>query len=143
MAATQPSIQGEVSTMSRLVWVLNRDPEHSYKAEFQGVKIEIPADRQKIAKHVRDGGNLMEYLAARRFITDYKQPQGMTASGEFIFLSKELYDQELNEDELKSITGKSKADLKKLEVQDEKKARRKLKEELAKVPNKIQVQDEE
>jgi hypothetical protein len=132
----------ETSSMARLTWVLNR-ADRPYKAEFQGMQITIPPRYQKIAKHVRDGGNLMEYLAARKFIVDFKQPQEFTQKGEPLFFSKELIDEPLTEDELKAISGKSSNDLKKEAASDEKKVRRELKKALDKIPNKVAVADEE
>lgn len=145
MSATpQSTTHIETASMSRLTWVLNRDSD-SYKAEFQGMKIEIPGNSEKIGKHVRDGGNLMEYLAARKFITDLKQPQRFTDRGEPVFGPKALYDKELTDEEAAKYSSKSKSDLKKLEVLEEKKIRRKVKEatDKNKNPNKVSLADQE
>lgn len=141
MANVQPSTQTETASMARLTWVLNRD-EAPYKAEFQGMQITIPADKQKIAKHVRDGGNLMEYLAASKFKSDLKQPQSFSSTGEPLFGPKALFLQELTDEEEAAITGKSKTDLKKQVASEEKKVRRHMKAALDKIPNKTAVIDD-
>lgn len=150
MAATQPSIQGEVNTnlSNRLVWVLNRDGA-PYTANFQGMDITVPANSEKIPKHVRDGGNLMQYLDARHFITDLKQPQSYHTSpaGDRtpVFGPKALYDQALTQVEFDKIVGKKPEQMKKEAASEERKARKKLNEELLKSPvrNKIDLSEED
>lgn len=131
---------------ARLVWVLNRD-ENPYIGHYRGTRIEVPAEKAKIAKRYDQGGNLMPYLEAREFITDLKEPQKYEPDGagkmQPIFGPKALFSQELNQDEFDKIVGKSKEQLKKEAAQDERKARKKLNSELAKVPNKIAVGDDE
>lgn len=139
-AATTQQI--ETRTMSRLCWVLNHDSQ-PYKAEFQGMNIVIPAFNEKIAKHVRDGGNLMEYLAACKFRSDYKQPQSFTQKGEPIFGLKCLRVEELSDEEREKIEGKTAKDIAKEVLTEEKKIRAKIKKETAKNPNKILVASEE
>ena len=126
---------------NRLVWVLNTHTD-PYKAEFQGTRIVVPAMCEKIPKHVRDGGNLMEYLAARKFIGDFKQPQGKTETGEPIFGPKALQSIELTEKERAEITGTSKTDVAKEAAAEERKARRSLTENLKKVSNKVSLAEQ-
>ena len=133
MSQVQSTTQVETKTMSRLTWVLNQDGS-PYKAEFQGMEITIPANRQKIFKHVREGGNLMEYLAASKFKSDYKMPQGFHKDGSPIYGPKALYLEEMTDEESAKVGAKSKAELKKLELVEEKKVRRKVKEALDKIP---------
>jgi hypothetical protein len=142
MASPSTQVASETASMSRLAWVLNKS-DQPYRAEFQSIDITIPADRQKIAKHVRDGGNLMEYLAACKFRSDYKQPQSFAKDGTPIFGTKELYIQELTDEELEAIAGKTKADLKKQALVEEKKVRRTMKAALDKIPNKVLAPNDE
>src|SRR4051812_35259934 len=69
------------SSGKRLVWVLNKD-HMPYTGTYGGVKITIPPNHEKIAKRAADGGNLMPYLEARRFITDFLEPQGFGTNPE-------------------------------------------------------------
>lgn len=148
MGTPQPEIFQQVDeTGNRLVWVLNRDMRYSYKGTHQGVKVEIPAAHQKIAKHFTQGGNLMPYIEARAFITDYKEPQDfvMDRNGkpQPIFRTKELYDLELSAEEYDEIVGKTSKQGKKELAAEEKRARKTLSEELGKRPGKVAVTDEE
>lgn len=148
MATPVPVVGGSEleKSSNRWVWILNRDVE-PYKAEFQGLDITIPPNMQKIAKHVRDGGNLMEYLAACKFVRDFKQPQKWvpTRGGglEPIFGVKALLEHEMTEDEVETILGKTKTDLKKDAATEEKKARRDLKKSLDKIPGKVAAELED
>lgn len=141
MATPQPVVSTEdiTSISSRLVWVLNRDTQ-PYKAEFRGMEIIVPPNMQKIGKHVRDGGNLMEYLEACKFVRDLKQPQKWVPdrSGKFepVFGIKALCEVELTPEEFAKYVGKTKDDIKKEVASEERKAKRTLKKELDKVPNK-------
>ncbi len=148
MATPQPLVSTEDirSVSSRLVWVLNRDT-NPYKATFRDVEITVPPNMEKIPKHVRDGGNLMEYLEACKFVRDLKQPQKWVPDrgGKFepIFGIKALCEVELTPDEFKKIVGKTKDDLTKESLTEERKAKRVLKKELDKIPNKTLATDEE
>jgi len=148
MATPQPSTSiGELNTASsRLVWVLNRDAA-PYAATFQGIKITIPANMEKIGKHVRSGGNLMEYMAACRFVRDLKQAQGYTMDSmgkpSATFGNKALCEIELNAEEFAIYVKKTAAEVKRDVVQEEKKARKTLTKELDKNPNKVVVSEDE
>jgi len=154
MGTPQPVVAGTITetdirtSSSRLCWVLNRDPNRSYKAEFRGTVIEIPPGHQKIAKHVRDGGNLMEYLEACKFVRDLKQPQEYLPdprNGQFEprFFTKELYEQELTTEEFNKIVGKSKEDLKKDAAAEERKARKTNSKAIDDTPNKVAISEDE
>jgi hypothetical protein len=140
--------QGEISTSgSRLVWVLNRDVQHDYLGTCGGTKVRIPKDREKIAKPFTSGGNLFPYLDAVQFVRDLKEPQGFVLDNhgkqQPVFRTKELYEQELSPEEFKTIVGKKPDDLKKEALREEKKARRTLNSELSRIPNKVEVKDED
>lgn len=146
MAVAQVSTQTELDTTSeRLVWVLNLD-EKPYKAQFRSMNISIPPMLEKIAKHARDGGNLMHALEAEKFLSDLKQPQGfnedpMTGTRTPIFGPKALKLMELTPTEFTELVGKSSDQIKKDKAKQEKAAQRTLTSELAKNPNKISLDD--
>lgn len=145
--AQQMEVSSEAGYLgSRLVWVLNRD-EKEYKGTFQGIKIVIPPDLQKVPKHVRDGGNLMGYLDARHFITDLKEPQGFQEmpNGDRlpIFGPKALFSKDLTEEEFKKYVGKTDAQVKKELAADERRMSKKLTQELNKIPKKVAVGDDD
>lgn len=147
MATPQPTELGTLDeSSSRLVWVLNRDAK-PYKGTFEGIKLVIPANHEKIGKKHHQGGNLMPYLAARQFITDYKEPQDWIQDRagklEPVFGPKALYDQELNTEEYLRYVGLNKEQIKKAAILEEKRARRKISDELKKTPNKIAMKDDE
>lgn len=132
----------DIQTSSRLVWVLNRHRTEPYRAEFRGMEITIPANFEKIPRHVRDGGNLMEYLEACKFVRDFKVPQKWvpnprTGQVEPIFSTKELFEEEMTAEEVKKILQKSTAELKKEVAAEERAARKVLTKELNKNPNKV------
>lgn len=134
-------------TAQRLVWILNRDVE-PYVAEYQGLKVTIPPSGEKIAKHARDGGNLMPYLDARHFITDLKQPQKWVmdprgGSPQPVFGIKALYSHELTEDEFNKIVGKTKTEVKKEAILEEKRVRKSLTKALNERSNKVKLEDDE
>lgn len=154
MATPQPLTTNAITetdlrtSSARLVWVLNRDTMRSYKAEFRGLQIEIPKDRQKIAKHVRDGGNLMEYLEACKFVRDLKQPQEWVPDGagkfEPRFYTKELYEQELTAEEFEQIVGqKTKDFFKKEAAAEERKARKASQKAIESHTKKVQASEDE
>lgn len=136
------------ASSSRLVWVLNGDIK-PYKGNFRGTPVVIPANREKIPLRAEKGGNLMPYLEARRFITDYKDPQDFVMDNygkpQPVFGLKYLIDQELTVPEYETITGKSvtSADSKKAAIAVEKKAARELTKELGKRANKIAITEDE
>jgi hypothetical protein len=144
--------QGDLSNQditlssSRLCWVLNRDPIYSYKAVYRGTLIEVPPNLQKIAKRTEEGGNLMPYLEACRFVRDLVEPQGfemVNGKPEPIFRKKMLFEQELSLEEFKELHGGKRVDIKKEVAKEERKARQKLTQELTKVPNKVAVPDDD
>jgi hypothetical protein len=140
--------EGTNLSSSRMVWVLNRD-SHPYSARFRGTPITIPANLEKIMKRAEDGGNLLPYLEAVRFVRDLIEPQGyeMDSQGkpQPIFRSKMLFEQELTADEFMKLTGKKPQVTAKDVLKEEKKARSKLTEALMKNanPNKVQVDPDE
>lgn len=147
MATPQPSVQGQVDESGqRLVWVLNRDGK-PYKGTFQGQALVIPANLEKIGKLYYEGGNLMPYLAAREFITEYKEPQDwvMDKSGkpQPIFGPKALDSYELTEEEFVKFVNKSSSQIKKELAAEERSARKNLTKELEKRPGKIAAADDE
>lgn len=140
------TIDGIQSISGRLVWVLNRDVK-SYKGTFQGIKIEIPPNMEKIPKLTRDGGNLMPSLDAGHFVRDLKEPQEVRMDNfgkpEYIFGPKALMEMELTPREREEILNKTEAQLKKEVVAEEKRAKRTLNKELDKVKNKVAVTEED
>lgn len=147
MSAQAVTQQGSPDqTSARLVWVLNRDVR-PYKAEFRGMEIIVPPNMEKIPKHVREGGNLLEYLEACKFVRDLKQPQEwkMDSNGkpQPMFYSKMLLEQELTEDEYKTIVRKTSVQIKTEMKKEEKKAKEAHKTGVAKVSNKYLADDEE
>lgn len=147
MATPQPSVQGQVDESGqRLVWVLNRDGK-PYKGTFEGQPIVIPENLQKIGKLYYEGGNLMPYLAARQFITDYKEPQEwvMDKSGkpQPVFGPKALDSYDLTAEEFNTYVRKTSSQLKKELAAEERRARKNLSKELENRPNKIAAADDE
>jgi hypothetical protein len=132
---------------SRLVWVLNNDRNHSYAGHFEGGVVTIPADRQKIPKLFSQGGNLMPYLSARHFITDFKEPQGWEKDRHGkenpIFRTKELYHEELTAEEYARIVKKTPEQLKKEKIADSKRAVKRLNKELNERPNKVELAEDD
>lgn len=148
MAANPLTSQTDISlSMNRLCWVLNRDPHRAYAADFQSNKIVIPPNHEKKPKRAEHGGNLMSHSAAEKFVGDYKQPQEWKQDangGRYpVFYTKELYIQELTEAEYGEITGKSKADIRKENATEEKKAKATLTKELKKVSNKVVFEEDD
>lgn len=147
MATPQPSVQGQVDESGqRLVWVLNRDRKE-YKGTFQGKPLVIPPDLEKVGKIYYEGGNLMPYLAAREFITDFKEPQDwvMDKAGkpQPIFGPKALDSYELTPEEFDKYVRKTSSQLKKELAAEERKARKTLSKELDKRSGKIAAADDE
>lgn len=148
MAIAHVSTQAELDTSSeRLVWVLNIDGK-PYKAIFRSMEVVIPPNLEKIAKHARDGGNLMHCLEAEKFLGDLKQPQGwnvdpMTGTREAIFGPKALKIVEMTPTEYHSMVGKSPDQIKKDLAKEEKKASKSLTNELNKISNKVAADDED
>lgn len=141
-----PAVQVELdSSHKRLVWVLNRD-SRSYKATFRRMKIEIPPKYEKIGKHVRDGGNLMEYLEACKFVRAFKEPQEwkMDAGGvpQPVFYPKMLFEEELSEAEFAQFVKKTPTQVRKEVAQEEKAAKETHKKAVSKVSRKTLVEDE-
>jgi hypothetical protein len=134
------------TSSSRLVWVLNRDFT-PYKGTFRGIKIEIPGNMKKIPKPASEGGNLMPYLEARRFIVDYKEPQGYEMDNmgkpQPIFGVKALIDQELTQEEFASIVKKTPAEIKKEILNEERAAKANLTKSLNKNKSKVAYVEEE
>lgn len=104
MATTQPQ-QFTTDGANRLVWVLNLNPDHDYKEEFRGDKITIPKNQQRIPKHVNDGGNLMQWISARKFLGEPRAPAASTPHGEVINIGKPLRTVELTDEERETIQG--------------------------------------
>jgi len=119
MATIQPT-QFDSTHSGRLVWILNRDIKRDYKESFRDEAITIPANQKKIPKHVRDGGNLMEWLPARRFLMQPSSPYEALPNGEVINMGKPLFTEELTDEERAEIQGKSKKDLTKAAKEEEK-----------------------
>lgn len=148
MAIASVSTQTELDTSSeRLVWVLNLDGK-PYKAIFRSMNVVIPANLEKIGKHVRDGGNLMHCLEAEKFLGDLKQPQGWhedpdTGTRTAIFGPKALKITELTPTEYKELVGKSSDQIKKDMAKEEKKASKSLSKELGNVSNKISLGEDD
>lgn len=140
------SESGTSLSASRLVWVLNRDPVFEYKARYRGDLVTIPKNMEKIPKTTGQGGNLMPYMEACRFVRDLVEPQGyeMDAAGkpQPVFRNKMLLEQELTAEEFIQITGKA-IDQKKERAREERDARDKLNRNLNKVSNKVKVEDED
>lgn len=132
---------------NRLVWVLNRDIKYSYKANWRGIKVCIPPDKEKIAKRFEDGGNLFPYLEAVKFVRDLKEPQEWIDDGggkpQPIFRTKELFEHELTKEEFDKIVGKTEATVKKEIVLAEKSAKRTFKKTMDNVKNKQLVTEED
>jgi len=144
LQASQIDVQ---TTSSRLVWVLNRDLV-PYKGTFQGDQIVIPPNMEKIPKLVTNGGNLMPYMDARRFIVDLKEPQSFDMDNmgkpQPRFGIKALIDQELTADEVAKFLNKTPTQLKREAVAEEKTAARNLSKELNKArPGKVSFQEED
>lgn len=111
MAVVQPQ-QFDSSATNRLVWILNSDPERDYVEQYKDIEITIPKYLGKIPKHVKDGGNLMEWLSARRFLGQPIQPSQKTPQGEVIHMGKPLRTVEMTDEE-RNKYGESLSDLKK------------------------------
>jgi hypothetical protein len=148
MAIAQVSTQAELDTSSeRLVWVLNLDGK-PYRASFRSMDVNIPANLEKVAKHARDGGNLMHILEAEKFLGDLKQPQGFhedpnTGTKTPIFGPKALKIVEMTPTEYTELVGKSKDQIQKTLAKEEKAAGKKLTNELGKVPNKVSADEDD
>ena len=147
MAIAQVSTQAELDTSSeRLVWVLNLDGK-PYKANFRTMDVVIPANLEKVARHARQGGNLMHILEAEKFLGDLKQPQGWnedphTGTKTPIFGPKALKIVEMTPTEYADLVGKSKEQIQKDIAREEKAAQKKLTNELGKVSNKVAADED-
>lgn len=113
MAVVQPQ-QFTTSDANRLVWVLNRDPERDYVETYKDDEIRIPKNLQRVPKLIKDGGNLMPWLSARKFLgqpvaTSQKDPQGNV-----INMGKPLQTVELTDEERMEIAGTTPDHLKKV-----------------------------
>lgn len=86
------------SDMNRLVWVLNNHHE-AYTEDFRGDKITVPANREKVGKLFTDGGNLMQFLAARKFLGQPKTAGHVLPDGRWHTPPKALETVELTETE--------------------------------------------
>lgn len=98
MAVVQPQ-QFDAAATNRLVWILNSDPERDYTEEYKDLTITVPKYLGKVPKHVKDGGNLMEWLSARRFLGQPIQQSQKTPHGEVIHMGKPLRVVELTDEE--------------------------------------------
>lgn len=79
----------EQPTVSRLVWVLNRDSEW-YREDFNGRTIEVPPNHEKRLK--------MPFLEARRFLSRGKPMAEYTPTGVRVRGPKALYTEEIAEE---------------------------------------------
>lgn len=91
--------------MNRLVWVLNNHHE-AYTEDFRGDKITVPANREKIGKTFLEGGNLMPYLAARKFLGQPKTAGYILPDGRWFTPPKALETVELTTDEKRKYDAK-------------------------------------
>jgi len=106
MSNTQPSVELAPSRGSnRMVWILNSHTE-AYTEKFRGgVEITVPANDEKIMKHITKGGNLCEFLAARRFIGQPKAQAQVAVNGRYLSPPKALRTMELTETEINKLEG--------------------------------------
>lgn len=103
------------SDMNRYVWVLNNHHE-DYVEDFRGDKITVPANREKIAKPFTSGGNLMQFLAARKFLGQPKTAGHILPNGVWFTPPKALETVELTQDEKLKYDAKNAA---KVEAEEE------------------------
>lgn len=124
MAVVQPQ-QFSIDGGNRLVWVLNRDPERDYHEKYKDEDVMIPKNLRRIPKLLKDGGNLMPWLAARKFLGQPVTPSSKTPQGEIINMGKPLCTSELTDEERMELSGTNVVQLKKIkdaELQAEKKS---------------------
>ena len=106
MSTAQPVANEQLVTqeMNRLVWVLNSHNQ-DYTEEFRGDKITVPANNQKIYKRIEEGGSLMPYLAARKFLGQPKAAGQILPDGTWYTPPKSLRTEEMTITELNQFKG--------------------------------------
>jgi hypothetical protein len=118
MAVVQPQ-QFTTSDANRLVWVLNRDPERDYVETYKDDEIRIPKNLGRVPALVTNGGNLMPWLSARKFLGQPVAQSQKTPHGEIINMGKPLQTVELTDEERMEIAGTTPEHLRKVSKEDE------------------------
>ena len=110
--SVQPNTEFVANTASRPVWVLNRNSE-PYIEKFRGEEITVPGNNQKIYKSIREGGSIMGFLEARKFLGQPKAVANKNVKGVIIVPEKALQTVEMTENELSKWLDKDVSQVKK------------------------------